>query len=104
LQDLTIGPVLTWTTDAMLAHMQRLLQIPGAKLLFGGKALRGHTIPPCYGAIEPTAVFVSGAAAALQPAPRAWHALVAMVPHAHAWQNHPSSDAPRAMPPALPFE
>lgn len=57
-QDLTIGPVLTWTTEAMLAHTQRLLAIPGAKLLFGGKPLSGHTIPACYGAIEPTAVFV----------------------------------------------
>lgn len=30
----------------------------GAKLLFGGKELQGHTIPKKYGAIEPTAVFV----------------------------------------------
>ena len=29
LDDLTIGPVLSWTTDAMLQHAQRLLQIPG---------------------------------------------------------------------------
>ena len=31
---------------------------PGAKLLFGGKALTNHSIPSVYGAIEPTAVFV----------------------------------------------
>ncbi len=24
-----MGPVLTWTTDAMLGHAERLLQIPG---------------------------------------------------------------------------
>ncbi len=29
LEDLSIGPVLTWTTDAMLAHVDKLLQIPG---------------------------------------------------------------------------
>ena len=26
--------------------------------MFGGKPLQGHSIPPVYGAIEPTAVFV----------------------------------------------
>lgn len=30
LDDLTIGPVLTWTTEAMLEHMHKLLAIPGA--------------------------------------------------------------------------
>eukprot|EP00887_Chlorella_sp_A99_P007282 scaffold2.g7282.t1 len=58
LDNLTIGPVLSWTTEAMLAHADRLLQIPGARLLFGGKPLKGHSIPKIYGAIEPTAVFV----------------------------------------------
>ncbi|KAL3147278.1 mitochondrial membrane protein [Trebouxia sp. C0010 RCD-2024] len=54
----TIGPVITWTTEAMLAHVDKLLQIPGARLAFGGKELEGHTIPKVYGAIQPTAVFV----------------------------------------------
>jgi 1-pyrroline-5-carboxylate dehydrogenase len=58
LSDLSVGPVMTHTTENMLGHMNRLLEIPGAKCLFGGKALEGHTIPDCYGAIEPTAVFV----------------------------------------------
>lgn len=30
----------------------------GAQVMFGGKALEGHTIPAVYGAMEPTAVFV----------------------------------------------
>ena len=30
----------------------------GAKLLWGGAPLEGHSIPDCYGAIQPTAVFV----------------------------------------------
>jgi len=35
------------------------LSIPtGARLLFGGQPLKGHSIPPQYGAIQPTAVFV----------------------------------------------
>jgi len=58
LKDLTVGPVLTWTTDAIIDHAEKLLAIPESKLLFGGKPLAGHKIPKCYGAIEPTAVFV----------------------------------------------
>lgn len=43
----------------MLEHKDKLLQIPGSKLLFGGKKLQGHEkIPAQYGFIEPTAVFV----------------------------------------------
>ena len=30
----------------------------GARLAFGGRPLEGHAIPACYGAMEPTAVFV----------------------------------------------
>lgn len=59
LGDLTVGPVLTWTTGAILGHAERLLQIPGAKLLWGGRPLQTpHGIPECYGAVEPTAVGV----------------------------------------------
>lgn len=64
LTDLTIGPVLTWTTDAMLGHVAKLAAIPGAKIAFGGEALTGHTIPPVYGAIRPTAVEIPLAALA----------------------------------------
>jgi 1-pyrroline-5-carboxylate dehydrogenase len=42
----------------MLAHVDKLLALPGARILFGGKQLTGHSIPPVYGAIQPTAVFV----------------------------------------------
>ena len=58
LQDLTIGPVLTHSTDDIMNHTNKLLQIPGAKLLFGGKELSNHKIPKCYGAVEPTAVHI----------------------------------------------
>lgn len=30
----------------------------GARLMWGGKALEGHSIPEVYGAMQPTAVFV----------------------------------------------
>lgn len=39
LDDLTIGPVLTWTTEAMIAHAEKLAALPGAKILFGAKEL-----------------------------------------------------------------
>ena len=58
LDDLALGPVLTWTNDQMLAHVRALLAISGSELLFGGRALEGHSIPPCYGALEATAVKV----------------------------------------------
>ncbi|XP_065047618.1 probable aldehyde dehydrogenase isoform X1 [Musa acuminata AAA Group] len=58
LQDLTIGPVLTVTTESMLEHIQKLLKIPGSELLFGGEELENHSIPKIYGALKPTAVFV----------------------------------------------
>lgn len=58
LEDLTIGPVLTVTTDQIMDHIKKLLDIPGAKVLFGGNPLENHSIPKIYGAMEPTAVFV----------------------------------------------
>ncbi|CAG9464205.1 unnamed protein product [Pedinophyceae sp. YPF-701] len=58
LKDLTAGPVITWTTEKILSHVQAVSSLPGAKVLFGGKPLEGHSIPACYGAVEPTAVFV----------------------------------------------
>ena len=58
LEDLTIGPVMTWTTEAVLAHVHQVCTIPGAKLLFGGAALDQDSIPEEYGAVQPTAVFV----------------------------------------------
>merc|ERR1712194_413763 len=61
LEDLTLAPVLTVTTERFLQHTQALLEkVKGAKLLWGGEALPTgtHTIPSCYGAVKPTAVFV----------------------------------------------
>lgn len=60
LDDLTVGPVLSHTTENLLEHVTKLLKLPGSHLLFGGKELdpNTHNVPACYGAIEPTAVFV----------------------------------------------
>eukprot|EP00899_Mesostigma_viride_P021026 jgi/Mesvir1/28925/Mv18007-RA.1 len=58
LQDLTVGPLLSVTTKAALDHVSNLKAIPGARVLWGGAELSGHSIPPCYGALQPTAVFV----------------------------------------------
>ena len=59
LEDLTVGPVLTWTTEELENHIKSCLKVPGAELLFGGERLAAHNIPSCYGAIQPTAVSVS---------------------------------------------
>lgn len=58
LGDLTIGPVMTWSTERILRHTEACLAIPGATLAFGGKPLQSHSIPEQYGAVEPTAVRV----------------------------------------------
>jgi 1-pyrroline-5-carboxylate dehydrogenase len=58
LEDLSIGPVLSHTTEEIMAHKDRLLEIPGAYLAFGGNELKNHTTPKQYGMVEPTAVFV----------------------------------------------
>lgn len=39
LKNLTIAPVLTWSNDRIKAHMDAILELDGAKLLFGGNPL-----------------------------------------------------------------
>jgi len=46
LKDLSIGPVLTWNNERIKSHIDSLLELEGAKILWGGKSLTGHTIPP----------------------------------------------------------
>ena len=58
LEDMTLGPVLTWSTDKILAHVDACLKVPGASLAFGGKPLGGHDIPAQYGAVQATAVHI----------------------------------------------
>jgi 1-pyrroline-5-carboxylate dehydrogenase len=58
LDDLTLGPILSWTDGQIDAHISAMTSIEGAKLLFGGNHLTGHSIPACYGTLEATAVQV----------------------------------------------
>ena len=58
IDDLTIGPVLTWSNEQIQEHVDGVLAVPGAELMFGGSPLTGHDIPSHYGAYEPTAVRV----------------------------------------------
>ena len=56
LEDLNIGPVLTWNNRQLLDHIESLLRISEAECLFGGKELNKHSIPQVYGSIQPTAI------------------------------------------------
>ena len=58
LDDLTIGPILSWTDAQIDDHIRALTSIDGAELLFGGNHLTGHTIPDCFGTLQATAVRV----------------------------------------------
>lgn len=58
LSDLTNGPVLSWNNQQIKSHIESVLAVPGAELLFGGVALTGHDMPDCFGAYEPTAIRV----------------------------------------------
>jgi 1-pyrroline-5-carboxylate dehydrogenase len=58
IDDLTVGPVLTWNNEQIKSHIDKVLKIPGAKLEFGGQELTGHSIPKVYGSYQPTAVSV----------------------------------------------
>ncbi len=64
LDDLTVGPVLSWTNAQIRAHIDAVLAVEGTELLFGGNELGGHSIPDCFGAYEPTAIRVPLAAMA----------------------------------------
>ena len=56
LNNLTVGPVLTWNNKDIKTHIDALLNIKGAKVLFGNEELENHQIPEIYGSIKPTAI------------------------------------------------
>lgn len=58
LDNLSVGPVLSWTNEQIQAHVDAVCAVPGAQLMFGGAPLSGHSIPDCYGAYQPTAIRV----------------------------------------------
>nr|CEL68323.1 TPA: aldehyde dehydrogenase, putative [Neospora caninum Liverpool] len=60
-EDLTLSPVMSHSNEGIQKHVDALLKLPNASLLFGGKAVKTaqtSSIPCKYGAYEPTAVFV----------------------------------------------
>jgi len=56
LDNLSIGPVLSWSNEQIRKHIDAVLEIPGTELLFGGAELVDHHIPDTFGAYEPTAI------------------------------------------------
>ena len=58
LKDYTNVPILSWTNEKIKEHINKVLEIPESKILFGGNELKDHKIPKCYGYFEPTAVYV----------------------------------------------
>ena len=58
LKDLTIACTLALTNEEFKEHCEKVLAMPGAKLLFGGEKLTDHKIPACYGCYKPTAIYV----------------------------------------------
>ena len=50
---------MSWSNTRIQAHIDAVLKIPGAKLLFGGHPIKeSHTIPDIYGSYVPTAIYV----------------------------------------------
>lgn len=59
LDNLTIVPIITWDNQRIKEHISRVLELPNAKLLFGGAPIAGkHSIPAQYGSFQPTAIQV----------------------------------------------
>jgi 1-pyrroline-5-carboxylate dehydrogenase len=59
LKNHTISPVMTWNNKRIQEHVDKLLKVHGAQLLFGGEPVtEQHTIPEIYGSFKPTAVFI----------------------------------------------
>lgn len=55
----TLSPIMTLNNQTILNHIDNVLKIPGAQILFGGKPVtEQHSIPECYGSFKPTAIFV----------------------------------------------
>ncbi|KAL8427148.1 hypothetical protein Efla_007714 [Eimeria flavescens] len=57
-EDLTVSPLLSLSNQDMQTHVDALLHLPGARLLFGGKPIKGGSPPAGVGLFEPTAIQV----------------------------------------------
>ena len=50
--------MLTWNNERIKEHLDAIMELDGAEILFGGAPLKNHKIPERYGAWQPTAVYV----------------------------------------------
>lgn len=59
LSNLSLSPLISLTNADITSHIEKLLKIPGAKVMFGGEPIdEPHNIPDVYGSFKPTAVYV----------------------------------------------
>lgn len=57
IEDLTVGPVLSWNNTQLKETLSEALAIEGSQLLFGGEELKeNNSIPDIYGSFQPTCV------------------------------------------------
>lgn len=55
----TVVPVMTWSNKKIKSHVDQLLSLPGAKLVFGGKPVsEKNFVPEAYGLWEPTLISI----------------------------------------------
>lgn len=57
IEDLTVGPVLSWNNAQLKQALNDAMSLEGSQLLFGGEELQEkNTIPDVYGSFQPTCV------------------------------------------------
>lgn len=50
---------MSWNNQRIKQHIDSILELDGAKILFGGEPLsEPHSIPSIYGSYKPTAIYV----------------------------------------------
>jgi len=54
----SISPVLSWSNQRLREQIDKILKVPGAKLIFGGKQVQGHESAKQYGLYEPTLISI----------------------------------------------
>ena len=62
MENLTVGPVLTWSTEAMLGHVDKLLKIPGTAPALAASFLAAHAAPNLPSLAKPLLLGGSGRA------------------------------------------
>lgn len=56
-KDRTLSPILTWSNQRLSAHVEKVLAVPGARLVSGGRPVEEKLgIPTQYGTFQPTLI------------------------------------------------